>query len=75
MFFIVFLRRIQMKFNFLPLTSFHLILLLFPHLTHLNFSTLTTDMDFISSSIWHEFISTYLLELTQLQFHITITGE
>jgi len=71
----VFLRRIEMKFNFLSLNHFHLILRLFPHLTHLTFSTLTNDENFISPSIWHQFICTSLLELKQLQFHIEIKGK
>lgn len=69
------LRRIEMKFNFLLLSNLHLILRLFPHLTHLTFGTLTDDIDFISPLVWHEFLSTYLLELKQLQFHIQIRGK
>ncbi len=48
---------------------------LFPHLTHLAFSTVTNEMDFISPTEWHQFISTNLLELTQLRFHIEIKGQ
>ncbi len=65
----------EMKFNFLSLTNFHLLLRLFPHLKYLTFSTLTSDIDYISPSIWYEFISTNLLELRQLQFHMEIKGE
>ncbi len=72
---IVFLHHIEMKFNFLSLINFHLLLRLFPHLKHLTFSTLTDEIDFISPTIWYEFISTNLLELRQLQFHMEIKGE
>ncbi len=75
---IVFLHHIEMKFNFLSLMNFHLLLRLFPHLKHLTFSTFSTlsdDINFISPSIWYEFISSNLLELTQLQFHMEIESE
>ncbi|CAF1277323.1 unnamed protein product, partial [Didymodactylos carnosus] len=68
------LRRLQISFHFLPLTDFHLILRLFPHLTHLTFSTSTYDLNFISASIWHQFISINLLKLKQLQFYIEVIG-
>jgi hypothetical protein len=70
-----FLRHLQMSFNFLSLNNFQLILKLFPLLKHLIFSTLTNELDFISASMWHSFISLNLLELKKLQFFIKITGK
>jgi hypothetical protein len=64
-----------MSFNFLSLTNFQLILRLFPHLTHLTFATFTNDLDFISATMWHSFISLHLLELKKLQFHIKLIGK
>jgi hypothetical protein len=75
LFLIVFLNRIEIQFCFLSLTNFHLILRLFPYLKYLSFSTLALEDDFISPSIWYEFISTNLLELKRLQFYIKIKGE
>jgi hypothetical protein len=65
----------EIRFYFFSLTDFHLILRLFQHLTELTFSTLTNDVNFISPLLWHEFISTYLLELKQLQFYVEIIGK
>ena len=70
-----FLRHLHMRFYFLSLENFQSILRLFPHLTHLTFSTATHDPDFISPSVWHSFISVNLLELKRLQFHIRLTGK
>ena len=61
-----------MKFFFLPLINFHLLLRLFPHVTHLTFATLTFDNDFISPTVWHDFLSMNFSQLQQLQFHIEI---
>ncbi|CAF1450055.1 unnamed protein product [Rotaria sordida] len=68
------LYRLHMYFNYLSLTDFHLVLKLFPNLRHLTFSTSTFDLNFASSTIWHEFISKNLLKLEKFQFYIRITG-
>ncbi|CAF1632722.1 unnamed protein product [Rotaria sordida] len=68
------LYRLHMYFNYLSLTNLHLVLKLFPNLRHLTFSTSTFDLNFASSTIWHEFISKNLLKLEKFQFYIRITG-
>lgn len=68
------LRRLDIKFSFLPLTNFHLLLQLFPPITDLMFVTITTEMDYMSHSLWHAFLSTNLLHLTKLRFHMEIKG-
>ncbi len=72
---LVLLQRLEMNFNFLLLTNFQLLLRLFPHLMYLTFSTISNDFDIISPLIWHDFISTNLLELKQLQFFIQIMSK
>ncbi|CAF0988067.1 unnamed protein product [Rotaria sp. Silwood1] len=68
------LNRLYMSFHYLSLTDFQLVLKLFPNLRHLTFSTSTFDLNFASSTIWHEFISTNLTKLEKFQFYIRITG-
>lgn len=69
------LQYLQIRFNYLSLTSFHSFLLLFPYLISLKFSALTHELDFLSASIWHSFISSHLLHLKKLQFYIKVCGK
>ncbi|CAF4667406.1 unnamed protein product, partial [Rotaria sp. Silwood2] len=70
----IFLNRLEISFDYLSLTDFHLVLKLFPNLKHLTFLTWTSDLNFASSTIWHDFISKNLLKLEELQFYIRVTG-